>query len=87
MSQRVHLRGWFPQDVKLVQEASYDAYISNMIRIHRHCTPQDARSWIQRRRTRVIVESSTQEALGEVGLDSDRSGRWGQLFCGGSGGC
>lgn len=80
MSHRVHLRGWFAQDVPLVQEASRDDYLRDLIRIHRHCTPQDARNWIQRRHTRVIVETSTQEALGEVGLDSDRTGRWGQLF-------
>lgn len=77
----MHLRAWAAEDVPLVQEASYDAYIANMIRIHRHCTPQDARHWISRRRSpRVIVETATQQALGEVGLDSDRTGLWGQLF-------
>lgn len=76
----MHLRKWAPEDVKLVQEASCDAYIASMIRIHRNCTAHDARHWIQRRRTQVIVESGTGEALGEVGLDNDRTGCCGQLF-------
>ena len=84
MNPRVHLREWFSQDISLLQEASRDGYVSNMIGIHSHCTPQDARNWIERRRrsgkTRVIVESSTQQPVGEVGLDTDRSGSWGQLF-------
>jgi len=81
---RVHLRQWFPQDAKLLQEASYDAYISNMIKIPRYSNAQQARDWIQRRhrseKTRVIVESATQDAVGEVGLFSDPTGCWGQLF-------
>ena len=81
---RVHLRQWSPQETKLLQEASYDAYICNMIGLPRYSSPQQARDWIQRRhrseKSRVIVDSASQEAIGEVGLFSDSSGCWGQLF-------
>ncbi len=64
-----------------MQDASLDEYLCDMLGIRRHLSALEARRWIQRRRRpgRVYV-IQTGEAVGEVGMDSDPSGTWGQIF-------
>lgn len=77
----MRLRDWRPEDVRLLQDASFDEYLCDMLRIRRRLSVAEAREWIRRRgRSSRVQVIEAPEAVGEVGVDTDRSGRWGQIF-------